>query len=177
MKKILLCSLIALSCCYMEACRENRKAKNYNNKTMVDDAGLKFITNANEAGLTEITAANIALKNSSNAQVTQFAKMMITDHTEMGNKLKKLAADKYVSITNSVNEEHRNMINVLSTKTGADFDKAYMQMMVSDHEKVIELFRDGSTNTNAAINTLSKDDLPKLENHLSEAKKILSTIK
>lgn len=177
MKKILICSLLAISIVGIEACHENRRAKNYNNKTMVDDAGLKFITSANEAGLTEITAAHIALKNSNNPQVTKFANMMITDHTDLGNKLKKLAADKYVSINNTINDEHRNMINIISAKSGADFDKAYIQMMVTDHEKVIQLFIEGGKNTNAALNNFSKENISKLESHLTDAKQILSSLK
>ncbi|GAB2689851.1 hypothetical protein GCM10027037_10900 [Mucilaginibacter koreensis] len=176
-KKTMLLGLLALSFCYMEACQDNRRAKNYNNKTLVDSEGLKFIHDANESGLTEITAANVAIKNSQNPRVVNFAKMMIADHTTVGNGLKKLAADKYVSVGDSIEPEHQTMIKTLSAQQGPAFDKAYMQMMVTDHQQAVSLFHNTTDNTNKALNTFAKENEPKLKMHLDSAKAILASLK
>jgi putative membrane protein len=176
-KKTILLGLLALSFCYMEACQDNRRAKNYNNKTLVDDDGLKFIHDANESGLTEITTANVAIKNSQNPRVINFAKMMITDHTAVGNGLKKLAADKYVSVGDSITPEHQTMIKALAAKQGTEFDKAYMQMMVADHIQAVELFHNSTENTNKALNNFARDNSKKLIMHLDSAKAILTSLK
>ena len=176
-KKTVLLGLLALSLCYMEACQDNRKARNYNNKTLVDDSGLRFIHDANEAGLTEITAANVAIKTSRNPRVINFAKMMIMEHTAVGNGLKKLATDKYVSINDSITTEHQAMVKTLASKQGSAFDKAYMQMMVTDHQKAITIFHDATNNTNKALNTFARENLSKLTMHLDSAKAILASLK
>jgi len=177
MKKTALISLFALSCCYMQACNDNRIAKNYNQKTLLDDAGLEFVHDANEAGHTEIAAANVAEKNSQNARVVNFAKMMIADHTEMGKEIIKLAQNKYVNTSDSINQEHQTMLKGLSAKTGADFDKAYMQMMVTDHQKVLQMFHDATNNTNASLTSLAEKNMGKLQMHLDSAKAISASLK
>lgn len=177
MKKTVLLGLLALSCCYMEACQDNRKAKNYNSKTLVDDAGIAFVTNVMEGGNTEIAAAQLAEKQSTNPRVLNFAKMMIADHSASGKQLQQIANNKYVTIIDTISQDHKNMIKSLSGKTGADFDKAYMQMMVTDHEKVVQLFHDATENTNATLNSFAEKNIGKMQMHLDSAKAINSSLK
>lgn len=179
MKKTVLISLLALSCCYMEACNDNRKAKNYNQKTLLDDTGNGFIHDAYESGNTEIAASDLAEKSSQNQRVIGFAKMMITDHKEVGNEIKKFAVKKYVTINlaDSLSHEDQAKVSELSQKKGADFDKAYIQMMIADHQKAIQLFHDATNNTNAGLTSLAEKNLGKLQMHLDSAKAISASLK
>lgn len=161
----------------VQACNENRKAKNYNEKTLVDDTALGFIKQAIEGGNAEVQLSQIALKNSQNADVKNFANMMIKDHTAAGNELKKLAGDKFVNVPDSLTVEHEQLGASLSKKTGAEFDKEYMQAMVTDHEKTIALFKGVGTNKNGAVNDYIEKTLPKLEMHLKEANGICLKLK
>ncbi len=87
MKKLLYLGAVTLSLISATACNDNRKAKNYNEKTLVDDMALSFIKKANEAGLTEIKAATVAKSKSQNPKVIGFANMMIADMRASGNCL------------------------------------------------------------------------------------------
>jgi putative membrane protein len=180
MKNIFALSLAAALVWGIAGCDDNRRAKNYNEKTMVDDEGLGFIKKAHEAGLTEIRAATVAQQKSQNPRVVNFAKMMITDHKAMGNEIKKLADEKYVnykSDTDTLNPEHQQMVQQMSSLSGAAFDKAYMQMMVADHGKVIQMFRQATNNKIKEINDLAVKSLPKLTAHLDSAKAINASLK
>lgn len=179
MKRTVLISLLALSCCYMQACNDNRKAKNYNQKTLLDDAGLAFIHNANEAGNTEIAAAKVAEQKSQNPRVTNYAKMMITDHAEVGADLKKLAVSKYVTLSagDSLSQEHSAKVKEISALSGPAFDKAYMQMMIMDHQKVIQMFQDATNNTNSGLTSFAQKNISKLQMHLDSAKAISGSLK
>ena len=103
--------------------------------------------------------------------------MMITHHTETVNELKKIQADKLVDSRDSINKEHENALNVLSSKSGIEFEKAYIEMMITDHEKAIELFKGVSNNTSATIQNFAEETLPTLQTHLDEAKKISESLK
>jgi len=160
------------------SCQDNKKAKNYNAKSTVDDQAMQFIKQANQAGLVEINAAGLVLGKSQNARVINFAKMMIADHSTTATELHKLADDKYVSTTDTIiDSEHLQMINSISKLSGPAFDKAYIQMMVTDHGKVIELFRDATRNKTKAIQNFAEKTLPVLIMHLDSAKAISVAIK
>lgn len=160
-----------------QACNDTRKAKNYNDRTLVDDTGISLIKNGVESGNAEVKLSQLAEKQSQNAQVIEFAKMMITDHTAVGNELKKLAADKKVNTSDTLTGEHTALITSLSNKTGAEFDKEYMQAMVADHKKAIEVFKAAADNTDVTVNHFAGKTIPKLEGHLEEANKISATLK
>jgi len=160
------------------SCQDNKKGKNYNDKSTVDDKAMEFLKRANQAGLTEIKAAGLAQRNSKNVRVISFAKMMIADHSTTGNELNKLADDKYVSTTDTIiDSNHLQMINDMGKLTGPAFDKVYMQMMVTDHAKVIDMYRDVTRNKTKAVQKFAEKTLPVLIMHLDSAKAINATIK
>ncbi|WDF53476.1 DUF4142 domain-containing protein [Mucilaginibacter sp. KACC 22063] len=177
MKNILWVASIACLIITASACRDNKKAKNFNEKTMVDQDALRFITAANEAGLTEIKVATVAEQNSKNQRVIDFAKMMITDHAKAGKELKTLATGKYVTLDDKISKEHQAMINELSKKTGTEFDKQYMLMMQADHEKTVQDFETATNNKNLAVKDFANQTLPTLKMHLDSAKAIASSLK
>jgi putative membrane protein len=160
-----------------QSCMDNRHAKNYNDKTMTDDGGLSFIKNGIEGGLTEIKASGLAKTNSTNPKVISFANMMITDHTGADNELKKIEAEKMVDAHDTISMEHQKKITDLALKTGASFDKAYMTMMVADHEKAVSLFHEAAGNTSNLIHDFSHKMLPVIQMHLDSAKAILASLK
>jgi putative membrane protein len=155
----------------------NKHAKNYNQTTLVDQDGTNFILYGIEGGLTEVKASGVAITNSNNQRVISFAKMMIEDHTKAGDQLKKIESDKLVLEKDSISGDHQKMIDSLSTEKGAAFDKAYLQMMVTDHEKTIKLFTDASQNTDIEVRNFAAKTLPTIKMHLDSANAILRAIK
>jgi putative membrane protein len=159
------------------SCQDNRHAKNYNDKTLADDRGLSFIKNGLEGGLTEIKASELAKTKSTNPQIISFANMMIVDHTQAGEELKKIEAAKMVDANDTVSMEHQKLIASLASKTGVAFDKAYMEMMVADHEKAVQLFTEATGNTSNLIQDFSRKILTTLQMHLDSAKAINASLK
>ncbi|GAB2980089.1 DUF4142 domain-containing protein [Mucilaginibacter puniceus] len=177
MRKLLFSVLSILLVLVSSSCHDQRRAKNYNDKTLADDAAIHFIKNGIEGSLVEIKASEIAKKTSSNPQIIDFANMMITHHTETVNELKKIQADKMVSSRDIINTEHENALNMLSSKSGVEFDKGYMEMMITDHEKAIELFKGVGNNTSGTIQDFAAKTLPTLQEHLDSAKAINASLK
>ena len=176
-KKLLYCSVMSGIIVYTVSCQDQRKAKNYNDKTQADLGAINFIRGGIEGGLTEIKAAKIAKEQSSNPRIIQFADMMIADHIRLATELKKIERDKMIDDRDSINAEHQKMLSDLSEKTGDEFDKAYIQMMIADHESAIGLFTDAGHNTSNTIQKAAEKALPKLRMHLDSAKAINSSLK
>ncbi|SDS77714.1 putative membrane protein [Mucilaginibacter mallensis] len=172
MKKLIYPVLGLAMALSLQSCIDNWKAKYYNEKTLVDDVGVSLIKNGLEGGMTEIEASQLAVKNSTNPQVVSFAQMIITDHTKADSTLKWMEYDKLMTEKDTVSGEHQEMIDSLAKKTGVAFDKAYLEMMVKDHEEAVDLFTEASDDKNQTIKTFAADNLPMLQMHLDKAKEL-----
>jgi len=177
MKKPLFALLGVIVLLAVSSCQDNRHAKNYNDKTLADDGGLYFIKGGLEGGLAEIKASQLAKTNSTNPKVIGFADMMINDHTKAGAELKNIEAAKMVDSHDTLSTEHQQKIAALKAETGGAFDKAYIEMMIADHEKAIELFNEGANNTSNLIQNFSRKTLPIIQMHLDSAKAIYAGLK
>jgi len=159
-----------------QACQD-KKGKNYNQQQHDDQDGIVFIKSGIEGGMTEIKASGLAITNSNNQKVIGLAKMMIDDHTKVGEELKQLETDKKIIEKDTISAAHQQMITDLSKKSGAAFDKAYLQMMVADHEQAVKLFTNASTNPDKAIKKVASDNLPAIKMHLDSANAICISLK
>jgi putative membrane protein len=131
-----------------------------------------FAVNTANAGMTEIQAANLAQQQGTSADVKKYAAMMIKDHTAAAGTLKMIAAKKNLTLPADLSSDSQQAIADLQKKTGKDFDKAYMKMMVDDHKKVIGTFEDEQKNgSDADIRAFADNTLHTLHHHLDEAQK------
>ncbi len=138
----------------------------------VSKADQDFAVNTANAGMTEIQAGQIAQQKGMEKDVKDYGAMMVKDHTGAADKLKAIAASKNITLPSAISPEMQKNIDDLQKKDGKDFDKAYMDMMISDHKKVISAFEDESKNgSDADIRGFADSTLHTLRHHLDEAEK------
>lgn len=135
-----------------------------------------FWTKAAQGGMAEVELAKLALQKSTNADVKKFAQMMVTDHTKANDELKALATKKNVTLPTDIGS-HKTTLADLNGKTGAEFDKAYVEAMVDDHETDVDLFSDNTDNSDADIKAFTTKTLPTLQSHLKMIKDIQTKVK
>jgi putative membrane protein len=137
-----------------------------------------FMTNTAMAGTDEIEFSKLASTKSTNAEIKKFAQMMITDHTKAATELKALAAKKKVTLPTDMDSSHKSDFDSLKSQTGADFDKAYVDDMVSDHEKAVSDFESKAKNaTDPEVKAFAEKTLPVLQKHLDAIKAIQAKMK
>lgn len=137
-----------------------------------------FVTEAASGGLMEVTLGKLAQVNASSAKVKEFGQMMITDHSKANTELKAVASKKNVTLSPTPLEKQQKMIDDLKTKKGADFDKAYVDMMVDDHKEDISKFQDEANKGNDAdVKAFATKTLPVLTKHLEHIQKIKDGMK
>jgi putative membrane protein len=134
-------------------------------------ADTAFMFMAADAGMMEIELGKFAQQNAQNAQVKNFGAMMVADHTDAANELKSLATSEGITLPDSIKPEHRRMVEDMKKMKAKDFDKHYIDMMVSDHQKVIDGFKDESTSgKDSLVMAFASKTLPTLQKHLDAAK-------
>ncbi len=130
-----------------------------------DDA--EFLVEAASGGMLEVQLANLALQKASSPQVKEFARMMIEDHGKANNELKALAASKNVTLPTALIDKHQKILNDLQNEKGADFDKKYVNEMVSDHKDDVDEFEEESKDANDPdVRAFAAKTLPTLKKHL-----------
>ena len=135
----------------------------------VSEATSKFMVDVADVNMAEIQLGQLARDKASNQRVKDFAAMMMSDHSTASDDLKKLAAQKNVTLPTNVSEDHQRKMDDLKKKTGRDFDRAYMDMMEDGHEAAIRDFERNTSNGDGDVRDFVAKMLPTLRMHLDSA--------
>src|SRR4051812_9247750 len=132
-----------------------------------------FAVEAASGGLMEVELGKIAQEKATNPRIKEFGAMMVKDHSDANEQLKSLAQQKNITLPANVSDKQQKDIDDLNKKTGKDFDKAYMNMMLDDHKKDIKKFEKAGNNLkDAEIKSFAMSALPTLQKHLDSARAI-----
>lgn len=155
---------------------EVAKDVNEDNKQIPEKAS-EFMVKAASGGMMEVQLGKMAQSKTVNERVKAFGAMLERDHTAANEEMKTLAGSKSVVLPSSLGEDHQKHVNDLNEKTGADFDKEYISMMVDDHKKDISDFEDAAKSDDADLKAFAEKTLPVLRMHLDSANAIHDAIK
>jgi putative membrane protein len=136
-----------------------------------------FLDQAAEANNSEIRAGLLAQAQAQNPEVKAFGRLMVFDHTEVGNEAGGLAEHLGVSLPTGVSQQAQQTMSELKKEQGASFDRTYMQAQVKDHKQVIDEFKkEASSAGNSEVGQFAKLTIPLLEQHLALAETIDNTL-
>ncbi len=131
----------------------------------------EFVTMAGLGGLAEVQMANLALQKATNADVKAFAQRMSTDHSKSNGEIAEFATAKGLALATELDGDPESALEHLSSLSGAEFDKAYMQHVIEDHERDVAAFDKASTSaSDADLKAWAGRTLPTLKEHLELAK-------
>jgi len=151
------------------------------NKDKVSSKDMKFINKAATGGEMEVALGKLAATKATNDDVKKFGQTMVDDHTKANDELKSLAKGKGIDLTKAEDKATKmesTEEGKLAKKEGDAFDKAYMEMMVKDHEDDVKDFEKASKNADdAELKSWAGKTLPTLQQHLQMAKDIKAKLK
>ncbi|WP_295232355.1 DUF4142 domain-containing protein [uncultured Chryseobacterium sp.] len=149
-----------------------------NAKSNLNDQDKKFADAAAMGGMMEVMAGQLASTNATNATVKSLAQTMVTDHTKANDELKAWASKAGYSLPTSLDADMQKKYDALKMKKGAEFDRTYADMMVTDHQTTIANFKkEASDGSDASLKSFASKTLPTLEHHLMESEKAKNAVK
>jgi putative membrane protein len=155
---------------------EDQNEEQLDNTKVEDDA--EFAVEAADDGLLEVQLGTLALTKATSSQVKQFAQMMVDDHTKANNELKALAQTKNITLPTVLGNENQRRYDNLNEKTGADFDKEYMDLMVKDHKDAVDDFEEQAEDgKDAEIKSWAAGKVAALRQHHQMAEKTQEALK
>jgi putative membrane protein len=130
----------------------------------------KFVREAAQGGLAEVELGKLAAEKASSDDVKKFGQRMADEHGKANDELKQVASKNGIQLPTDLDSKDKALKARLSKLSGTEFDKAYMQNMVKDHEKDVADFRKESTSgSNSDVKQFATETLPTLEDHLTKA--------
>jgi putative membrane protein len=129
-----------------------------------------FATEAARGGLAEVQLGQLAEQKATSPQVKEFARRMVSDHTQANQELMQLGKSEKLTLPTQLDTTDKSEMDRLSKMSGNAFDKAYMQQMVDDHEKTVADFRkQAESGSDSGLRAFAQKQLPILEQHLKMA--------
>jgi putative membrane protein len=137
--KVLCCAMLGCAAMLLPA-----KAK------AQSDDDKKFLAMAAQSDVNEIKLSELAEQKATNPAVRAFAQKMVTEHKMMTASMKPFADSWGLTPPDGPDQDHLKEWQKLNGLSGADFDKEYIDAMVSDHTKALSAFTKEAKDTKDA---------------------------
>ena len=136
-------------------------------QTTLSMADTNFILAAAQGGMTEVKLGELASTSGVRDDVKSFGQMMVKDHTAINGDLKALAAQKGVTLPDSLDAKHQAMVDKMAALMGSAFDNAYITGMIKDHKMDAREFKAVSAETkDTDIKSFVDKSIPVVDGHL-----------
>jgi putative membrane protein len=130
-----------------------------------------FATQATVIGKAEIELGQLALQQTQDENVREYAQRMVKDHQAAAAKLQQIAGEESLELPQSLDAEHQALKEKLSELRGAAFDREYAKAMAKGHDQAVALFEAASQapQMTAELKKFAAATLPTLKQHMEMA--------
>jgi len=138
----------------------------------------KFAVNAADGGMLEVELGKLAQTNAASPAVKEFSKHIIEDHSKANDEMKALAVSKGIALPEALSDKAQKDYDKLAKKTGHEFDKDYLDFMVSDHkEDIADFEKEAEKGNDSEVKSFAAAKLPTLKHHLKMAEETRDALK
>jgi putative membrane protein len=131
-----------------------------------------FIQHASQSGMAEVRQGELTAQNGESEAVKRYGQTLVTDHTKANQELKQIATTKGASVATDLGK-HQATYDRLSALKGRDFDQAFKEQAIKDHEEAIRLFEQQTQQgSDAELKAFAQKHLPHLRQHLTMAQQM-----
>jgi putative membrane protein len=142
-------------------------------QTKMDNDEASAMKQVAQSNLNEIAAGKVAASKAQSPDVKSFGQKMVDDHTQMLKDLQALAKQKGVVLPEGAAAKDMAQMKLMERKSGAEFDREYMEHMVKDHEKDLkDLESIAGKAKDADFRAALQKATPKVREHLAQAQRL-----
>lgn len=127
---------------------------------------IEFVKKAAIGGMAEVELGKLAQQNGHSPDIKSFGARMVQDHSRAGDQLTNIAKERGVQLPQQLDTEHLSMRDRLAKLQGDAFDRAYIKMMIADHDKDVKEFRrEAQTGQDRELKRFARETLAIVEQH------------
>jgi putative membrane protein len=136
-------------------------------------AELAFVMDAAQGGMAEVELGRLAEQRGSSAQVRDFGRMMVQQHTQANSELTAIAQRLGISLPSSPAPSAQAAQMRLQQTQGPDFDRQYIALQATSHLQQRMLFQFAADNArNPELRSFAQKTLPVIERHIDQLRTI-----
>lgn len=136
-----------------------------------------FYKSLAEGGTSEVQLGKLAERKSEDANVKEFAAMMVKDHSAANAQLRTLAASKSITLPKGPGMAGHAKKTELEVLSGHAFDSSYLSGQIKAHEETVELLqKEISSGDDADAKAFAQKVLPTVQSHLQAADKLADSL-
>lgn len=128
-----------------------------------------FMMDAAQGGMAEVELGRLAEQRGASAQVRDFGRMMVQQHTQTNQELIAIARRLGVVLPASLSPAAQAAQARLQTTQGGEFDRQYVEQQAAGHFEQRSLFQFAANNAeNPELRGFAQKTLPVIERHLDQ---------
>jgi putative membrane protein len=171
-------TLLLLTAMPISAAQQTADKQKQTSTSSMSKSDQRYFDDLARANLAEIQSGKLAQSKTSSAEVKQFAQHMIDDHGKKFDEQRTLARAKNIALPAAPEDKHKDAMKKLERLSGAQFDRAYMEQMVKDHEEAVRLVQNIATKADdPELKAAGQKALPDIQKHLEMAKSLAASTK
>jgi putative membrane protein len=138
----------------------------------------EFVRRAWSVGNAEIQLGAVAKEQAMDSDVRVLADQLVADHGRSNNILFAIARDKHVSVSGDLDTVHKARLDALTTRTGTDFDRDYLEGVRVNQEAMVGLFQTESrTGNDPDVRLFATQHLPIMQAHAERTRLLQAALK
>jgi putative membrane protein len=151
----------------------NNSSSSSSSSTSSSNPDQQFINDAAKGNRAEVELGKLVESKATDPNVKQFAKMMQSDHAKALSQLEQVAQSKNMTLPDGIPDDAQDLETKLSSESGKQLEKDYMDGMVKDHQKDVQEFQDATNNLqDNDVKQWAEKTLPTLQKHLKKAQQV-----
>ncbi|MDB4925903.1 DUF4142 domain-containing protein [Mucilaginibacter sp.] len=172
--------MIMLSALMFQACKDSKKENSIigidQTGSLVSEDDANFAASAADRGTTEVELSFFAKDKLVNSKVKELAAKILKDYAKANEELMNIATAKKINLPlNSDGQEEKDELN---SKSGSEFDKAFIAKLAEGNEKAVKLFDDGTDDVkDKELNAFAVKTLAILKKQADDIKAIQDSMK
>lgn len=132
-----------------------------------------FVMVAADSGMAEVAVSRMAAERSENEQVKKLAQQLVRDHEKANQQLMAIAQTTQAPISRRRSPAKQAELAILAGKSGAEFDKAYLDQQLATHLCAVALFEaEAQQGQNPQLKQFASETLPTLQQHLKMVRQL-----
>ena len=136
----------------------------------VSQADRTFLAKAAAGGYAEVDLGRLAAQKGTTSAIKQYGQRLVTDHMQVNEELMQIADETGIELPTEADRMAASTLQRLRGTTGTGFDEAFLQRMIADHQRDIQLFRkEAQSGSDPTIKAFAQKYLPILQVHLAMA--------
>jgi putative membrane protein len=152
-------------------------------RTVLDTGASSSVTDTSyirqviRSNFTEVGAGRLAESRAEDSEVKNFGERMVSEHNAMNEEWARLAQDNGMRIDVDFGLAGKQTIDQLEELEGTQFDQAYMNAMIRQHENDLATFQRLSSSAQSSdVRQLANNGLSTIQQHLMLARQVGSRV-